>query len=153
MLWKPVLPIPAWTMREGTGNEEERRMSDLKFIYVTGEWESTGTPPENNKEKFYIVSLYHTEGHWSRIPDCYWRYWENRWEFYGGREVARHIQSSVPGCGVYANHGSGAIRGSRRTGMPASRRLTGRQEQCSGLQLFVTDAAAVFPCTTSYPNT
>ena len=69
-------------MREGTGHEEERRMSDLKFIYVTGEWKSTGTPPENNKEKFYIVSLYHTEGHWSRIPDCYWRHWENRWEFY-----------------------------------------------------------------------
>ena len=57
-------------------------MSDLKFVYVSGKWISVDNPPENEPEKYYVASLHQTKMHFDMIPDYYWRYYNDRWEWY-----------------------------------------------------------------------
>lgn len=61
-------------------------MSDLKFVYASGTWRNAELPPKNDPEKYYIVTMMQKEVRFNTIPNNYWRYYNDRWEWYGDKE-------------------------------------------------------------------
>lgn len=57
-------------------------MSNIKFVFASGNWIRADKKPESDANKYYIVTLHQTEMGFDRIPDNYWRYNNNRWEWY-----------------------------------------------------------------------
>lgn len=57
-------------------------MSNIKFVFASGNWVRADRKPENDANKYYILTLHQTEMGFDRIPDNYWRYNNNRWEWY-----------------------------------------------------------------------
>lgn len=54
-------------------------MSNLKLVYVCGNWVSADILPKNDPDKYYAVTLLQTKAYFNMIPDSYWRYYNDRW--------------------------------------------------------------------------
>ena len=57
-------------------------MRNLKLVYVCGNWVSADILPKNDPDKYYAVTLLQTKAYFNMIPDSYWRYYNDRWEWY-----------------------------------------------------------------------